>query len=219
MIMNICSCLQRTQIKLENVSAKNVQENTHTLQGFFCSHPQNVLGHSAHSTPRGASSPSRKHETHAPNAGSLQEEAAAHLFERLELHLDAPPGPRSTLQAPTSSPPQAQEAGPESRGPGAPGLAELACGSQANRSLCQMRSSRPANSDAFEEYVEAHLDMPGQHGLAKVSLPIDSFNFYFVKRPGKQILALKVGFTWVLPGLSWWLLGILGARYVSGGPR
>lgn len=41
MIMNICSCLQKTQIKLENVRAKNVQENTHTLQLLLSS--TNVL--------------------------------------------------------------------------------------------------------------------------------------------------------------------------------
>ena len=32
MIMNICSYLQKTQIKLENVRAKNVHGNSHTLQ-------------------------------------------------------------------------------------------------------------------------------------------------------------------------------------------
>lgn len=119
MIMNICSCLQKTQIKLENVRAKNVQENTHTLQLLLSSTNVLEILRAQHSS-GGEFTIVKARNPHAEGARLQQRSSTQNLsrrrrlplkgwtFPRTPLCLGALISPRSTVQG--LQPPQAKEA-------------------------------------------------------------------------------------------------------------
>lgn len=153
MITNICSCLQRTQIKVENVRARNVKGNAHALWfGLSSTHVSRCPGHRVS---RGASAGSLRHAADTPkgpmgsvvlDAGSFQEEA---LLQRLgcagsEVCLDAGALPRArseVLNRTQQKRSRATQKAPRSQLPRKGGVGLWL---RRNHSLCQMIPFHPA---------------------------------------------------------------------------
>lgn len=183
MITNICSCLQRTQIKLENVRAKNVKGNAHTL--WFLLSSTNVSRCPGHRVSCGASSGSPEYAADAPkepivsvvlDAGSFQKAP----FQRLELRqIIGVPGHRSPAQGTLrglkprlAKRSRATQKAPRSQFPrkGGAGL-----WLRRNHSLCQMISFHPATITRLYSILRPILTCSIEF-LAEVPLSIYLFD-------------------------------------------